>query len=134
MKSIEVLHASFAVYAAVTVAALVVVTGLIATSPGVARHMPRLGKCAVFGAAVAGALVWFVAARRHAALVASAARPAGGHHLSTAYILADGFAFTFLIVTVAAFIVATVAARRRRRAPAPWQPGRPRAGAGTWRS
>lgn len=133
MKSIEVLHPSFAVYAAVTVAGLVAVIGLIVASPGVARHMPRLGKCAVLGAAVAGALVWYVDARRHPQLAAQAAKPAGGHHLSAAYILADGFAFTFLIVTVVAFAVATVVARRR--APALGQSqARPRAGAGTWLS
>jgi hypothetical protein len=134
VKSIEVLHPSFAVYAAVTLVALVVVIGLIATSPGVARHLPRLGKCAVLGAAAAAALDIFVDTKRHAALVTSAAKPASGHHLSTTYILADGFAFTFLIVTVVTFIIATVVARRRR-APAPWQaPARPRAGAGTWLS
>ena len=133
MKSVEVLHTSFAVFAAVTVVAVVVVAGLIATSPGVARHMPRLGKCAALGAAAGGALVWFVDAKRHAQLLASAAKPASGHHLSPAYILADGFAFTFLIVTVVAFIIATVVARRR--APAPWRaPARPRTGAGTWLS
>jgi hypothetical protein len=133
VKSVEVLHPSFAVFAAVTVAAVVVVIGLIATSPAVARHMPRLGKCAAFGAAAAGALVWFLDAKRHAALVASAAKPASGHHLSTTYILADGFAFTFLIATVVAFAIATVVARRR--APASWRaPARPRTGAGTWLS
>jgi hypothetical protein len=121
------------VYAAVTVIGLVAVIGLAVASPGVARHMPRLGKCAVLGAAAAGALVWFVDAKRHARLAAQAAKPAGGRHLSVAFILADGFAFTFLIVTVAAFAVATVVARRR--APAPGQfPARPRAGAGTWLS
>lgn len=133
MKSTEVLHTSFAVFAAVTVVALVVIIGLIATHPGVARHLPRLGKCAAFGVAAAAALDIFVDTKRHAALVASAAKPANGHHLSTTYILADGFAFTFLIVTVVAFAVATVVARRR--APASWRaPARPRTGAGTWLS
>jgi hypothetical protein len=133
VKSIEVLHASFAVFTAVTVIALAVVIGLITTSPGVARHMPRLGKCAVFGAAAAGALVRWVDARRHAQLAAQAAKPVNGQHLSAAYILADGFAFTFLIVTVAAFAVATVVARRR--APALRRvPSRPRAGTWTWPS
>lgn len=129
----KALHTPFAVYAVVSVVALAVVIGLIATSPGVARHIPRLGKCAVFGAAAAGALVWFVDTKRHARLAAQAAKPANGHHLSAGFILADGFTFTFLIVTVVTFAIATVVARRR--APAFGRlPSRPRAGAGTWRS
>ena len=133
MKSIEVLHPSFTVFAVVTALGLAVIIGLVVTSQGVARHMPRLGKCAVLGAAAAGILVWYVGARRHTQLAAQAAKPVNGHHLSAAYILADGFAFTFLIVTVVAFAVVTVVARRR--APAPGHtPSRPRAGAGTWLS
>jgi hypothetical protein len=127
----KVLHTSFAVYVVVAAVALAVVIGLIARSPGVARHMPRLGKCAVFGAVAAGGLVWFADAKRHAALVASAAKPVSGHHVTTAYLLADGFAGTFVIVTVVTFAIATWVARRR--APAFGRvPSRPRAGAGTW--
>jgi hypothetical protein len=93
--------------------------------------MARLGRCAIGGAAAAAALVWFVDTRRHAQLVKQAARLAGGHHQTVAYVLADGFAATFLIVTVAAFIVATAVARWR--APAPRRvSARPRAGAGMW--
>lgn len=133
MKAIEVLHTSFTVYAAVTAIATAIVIGLIVTSPGAAGHMPRLGKCAAFGAAAALALIWYVDTRRHAQLVAQAARPVSGHHVTTAYLLADGFAGTFLIVTVAAFAVATVVARRR--APALGRaPSRPRAGTWTWPS
>jgi hypothetical protein len=131
VKSIEVPHVSSAVFAAVTVIALAVITGLIVTSPGVARHMPRLGKCAVFGAAAAGALVWYVDARRHAQLAAQAAKPVNGQHLSAAYILADGFAFTFLVVTVVTFAIVTVVARRRAPALGRAAP-HPRAGGGMW--
>lgn len=136
MKAIEVLHTSFAVYAAVTAVALAVVAGLVVTSPGVSRHMRRLGKCALLGALAGLALVDYVDTKRHAQLLAEAAKPLPhGGHLSVSSLLADGFAGTFLIVTVAAFTVATLAARRHRRTPASWQaPGRPRAGAGTWRS
>ena len=137
MKAIEVLHTSFAVYAAVTAVALaVVVIGLVVTSPGVSRHMRRLGKCALLGALAGLALVDYVDTKRHAQLLAEAAKPLPhGGHLSVSSLLADGFAGTFLIVTVAAFTVATLVARRHRRTPASWQaPARPRAGAGTWRS
>jgi hypothetical protein len=130
VKAIEVLHMSFAVYAAVTVVAIVVILGLIVTSPGVARHMPRLGKCAAFGAAAALALDIYVDTKRHARLVAEAAKPVSGHHVTTVYLLACGFAGTFLIVTVAAFAVATLAARRRAPVRRPVA-GRPHAGAGT---
>jgi hypothetical protein len=136
VKAIEVLHTSFAVYAAVTAVALAVVAGLVVTSPGVSRHMPRLGRCALLGALAGLALVDYADTKRHVQLAAEAAKPMPhGGHLAVSSLLADGFAGTFLIVTVAAFTVATLAARRRRRAPASWQaPGRPRAGAGTWRS
>ena len=133
MKSIEVLHTSFAVYVTVIAVVLLLAAGLAAASPGARKPMARLGKCALAGAAVAGGLVAWVNAKRHAQLVAQAARPVNGHHVTAAYLLADGFAFTFLIVTVIAFAVATLAARRRT--PAPWQAAaRPRAGAGMWRS
>jgi hypothetical protein len=134
VKAIEVLHTSFAVYAAVTAGALAVVIGLIAASPGVSRHVPRLGKCALLGAVAGGAVIVYAGTRRHAQLLAAAAKPLPhGRHLSVSGLLADGFAGTFLIVTVAAFIIATLAARRRT--PAPRRvPARPRAGAGTWPS
>jgi hypothetical protein len=133
VKSIEVLHTSFAVYAGVAAAPLAVVIGLMAASPGVTRHLPRLGKCAAFGAAAAGALVWWVSAKRHAQLAAQAARPVHGHHVTTAYLLAHGFAAAFLIAIAAAFTIATLVARRRPPAPGR-APARPRAGAGTWPS
>jgi hypothetical protein len=134
VKAIEVLHTSFAVYAAVTGVAAVVVIGLIAASPGVSRHMPRLGKCALLGALAGGALIVYVDTKRHAQLLAAAAKPLPhGRHLSVSSLLADGFAGTFLIVTMAAFIIATLVARRR--AAASWQaPVRSRAGAGMWPS
>jgi hypothetical protein len=131
VKSIEVLHTSFAVYAGVAAAALAVVAVLALA--GARRLAARLGKCAIIGAAAAGVLVWFADTRRHAQLVKQAARPVNGHHVTTAYLLADGFTAAFVIVTVGAFIIATIAARRSTpvlgRAPA-----RPRAGAGTWPS
>ena len=131
MKAIEVLHTSFAVYAGVAAAALAVVAVLALA--GARRLAARLGKCAIIGAAAAGVLVWFAGSRRHAQLVRQAARPVNGHHVTTGYLLADGFTAAFVIVTVAAFIIATLAARRR--APASWQaPSRPRAGTGTWLS
>jgi hypothetical protein len=114
MKSIEILHPSFGVYAGVLVAGLVVIAGLVAASPRVSGHLRRLGKCAIAGVAAATALVVYVNSKHHAELVASAARPVNGHRLSVAYILADGFAFTALVVTVVLFTVATLAARRRR--------------------
>jgi hypothetical protein len=133
VKSIEVVQTSFGVYAAVIAVAVVVVVGLAVTGPGARRPMARLGRCAIGGAAAAAALVWYVDTKRHAQLVKQAARPANGHHLTVAHVLADGFAATFLIVTVTAFIIATLVARRR--APAPWRmPARTRAGARTWPS
>jgi hypothetical protein len=133
VKSIEVLHTSFMVYVAVAAAAVVVVIGLMVASPGVTRHVPRLGKCAAFGAAVAGGLVWWMNAKRHAQLAAAAARPVNGHHVTAGYLLAHGFAGAFLIATAAAFTIATLVARRR--IPAPGRvPARPRAGTGTWPS
>ena len=130
MKSIQVLHTSFAVYAGVATAALAVVIGLVVTSPGVTRHLPRLGKCVLLGALAGLALVVYVDTDRHAQLLAAAAH---GRHLSVSGLLADGFAGTFLIVTVVVFTVATLAARRR--ASGSWQaPSRPRAGAGMWPS
>ena len=131
MKSIEVLHTSFGVYAGVTAAALAVVAVLALA--GARRLAARLGKCAIVGAVAAGVLVWFAGTRRHAQLIKQAARPVNGHHVTTAYLLADGFTAAFVIVTAVAFIIATIAARRSTpvlgRAPA-----RPRAGAGTWPS
>jgi hypothetical protein len=114
LKSLQVLHPSFAVYVGVLAAALVVIVGVAAASRGVKGHLPRLGKCAIVGVAAATGLVAWVNARRHAQLAAAAARPADGHRLSVAFILADGFAFTALVVTVALFAVVTLAARRRR--------------------
>lgn len=129
MKSIEVLHPSFPVYVGVLVTGLVVIAGLVATGPRVSGHLRRLGKCAIAGVAAATALVAYVNGKHHAQLVASAARPAGGHRLSVTYILADGFAFTALVVTVVLFAVVTLAARRRRRARQAfaWQPAGPAA-------
>jgi hypothetical protein len=133
VKAIEVLHTSFAVYAVVTAIAVAVVIGLVVTSPGVARHMPRLGKCALLGAVAGLALVVYVDTKRHAQLLAEAARPLPhGGHLSVSGLLADGFAGTFLIVTVAAFAIATFTARRRRPVPSWRAPERPRAR--TWSS
>jgi hypothetical protein len=113
VKSIEVLHPSFPVYVGVLVAGLVVIGGLVASSPRVHGHLRRLGRCAVAGVAAAIALVAWADSKRHAQLVAAAARPAGGHHLTVGYLLADAFAFTTLVVTVAVFTVATLVARRR---------------------
>ena len=114
MKSLEVLHPSFAVYAGVLVAALVVIGAVAVTSPGAHGHMVRLGKCAIAGVIAATALVVWAASNRHAQLAAAAAaRPVNGHPLPVAYLLADGFAGTALIVTVALFAVVTLAWRRR---------------------
>jgi len=114
VKSLEVLHPSFAVYAGVLVAALVVIGAVAVTSPGVHGHLVRLGKCAIAGAIAATALVIYVDRKRHAQLAAAAARPVNGHPLSVTYLLADGWAGTALIVTVVLFTVVTLAARRRR--------------------
>ncbi len=114
MKSIEVLHPSFAVYVGVLVAGLIVIGGLVAASPRMSGHLRRLGKCAIAGVAAATALVVYVDSKHHAQLAAAAARPAGGHHMTVGYLLADGFVFTAAIVTIAVFAVATLVARRRR--------------------
>jgi hypothetical protein len=133
MKSIGALHTSFGVYAGVLAVAVVVVAVLAASGPGGRRLLPRLGRCAFAGVAVAGALVWFADAKRHAQLVKQAAVPVNGHHVTVAHMLADGFAGVFFAVTAVAFIIASLAARRR--APVPGRmPARPRAGAGTWPS
>jgi hypothetical protein len=113
MKAIEVLHPSFPVYVGVLVAGLVVIGGLVASSPRVHGHLRRLGKCAVAGAAAATALVAWADSKRHAQLVAAAAKPVHGHPLTVSYLLADAFTFTTLVVTVAVFTVATLVARRR---------------------
>ena len=113
MKSIEVLHPSFPVYVGVLVAGLVVIGGLVASSPRVHGHLRRLGKCAIAGVAAATALVVWADSKHHAQLTAAAARPAHGHPLTVGYLLADAFAFTTLVVTVAVFTVATLIARRR---------------------
>ena len=57
MKSLQVLHPSFAVYAGVLVTALVVIGGLVVTSRGVHGHLVRLGKCAIAGVIAATALI-----------------------------------------------------------------------------
>jgi hypothetical protein len=116
VKSIEVLHPSFAVYAGVLVAALVVVGVLVATSPRVSGHVRRLGRCAIAGVAAATALVVWADSKRHAQLAAAAAKPANGHHLTVGHLLADAFVFTALIVTVVIFTAVTLMARRRSAA------------------
>jgi hypothetical protein len=118
VKSLEVLHPSFAVYVGVLVAALVVIGAVALTSPGAHGHLVRLGKCAIAGVIAATALVIYVDSKRHAQLVVAAARPVNGHPLPVAYLLADGFAGTALIVTVALFAVVTLAWRRRGSASA----------------
>jgi hypothetical protein len=127
------MHTSFGVYAGVLAVAAVVVVVLAASGPGGRRLLSRLGGCAISGVAAAGALVWYADARRHAQLVKQAAVPVNGHHVTVAHMLADGFAAAFLVVTVVAFVIASLVARRR--APAPQRvAARPRAGAGTWPS
>jgi hypothetical protein len=133
VKSIEVVHGSFAAYAGVLAVAVLAVAVLALSGPRARRHLARLGRCAIAGAAAAAALVWYVDAKRHAQLAAQAARPANGHHLTAANVLADGFAATFLAVTVLAFVLATLASRRRPPAPVR-MPSRPRAGTRTWLS
>jgi hypothetical protein len=113
VKSVEVLHPSFPVYAGVLVAALVVIAGLVAISPRVHGHLRRLGKCAIAGVIAATVLVVWADSKRHAQLAAAAARPVHGHPLSVGYLLADAFAFTTLAVTVVVFTVVTLVARRR---------------------
>jgi len=114
VKSLQVLHPSFAVYVSVLVAALVVIGGLVVTSRRAHGHLVRLGKCAIAGVIAAIALVVYVNSKRHAQLAAAAARPVHGHPLSVAQLLAEGFAGTALIVTVVLFAVVTLTARRRR--------------------
>ena len=125
MKSPQVLHPSFGLYVGVIVAALVVIAGLAATSPRLRRPLVRLGKCAIAGVIAATALVVWADRKRHAQLAAAAARPVNGHPTSVAYLLADGFAGTALIVTVVLFAVVTLLARRRR-APAFGRPAQRR--------
>ena len=78
MKSLQVLHPSFAVYAGVQVTALVVIGGLVVTSRGVHGHLVRLGKCAIAGVIAATALVAWVASKKLAQLAAAAVRPVNG--------------------------------------------------------
>ncbi len=65
MKAIEILHPSFAVWCGVLAAALVVIAGLVVTSPGVHGHLARLGKCAIAGVIAATALVVYVDSKHH---------------------------------------------------------------------
>jgi NADH:ubiquinone oxidoreductase subunit 6 (subunit J) len=113
VKAVEVLHPSFPVYVGVLVTALVVIGGLVATSPRVHGHLRRLGKCAVAGLIAATVLVVWADSKHHTQLAAEAAKPAGGHRLTVGYLLADAFTFTTLVVTVVVFTVVTLIARRR---------------------
>jgi hypothetical protein len=114
VKSLQVLHPSFAVYAGVLVAALVVIGGLVVTSRGAHGHLIRLGKCAMAGVIAAAALVVFVNSKKHAQLAAAAARSVNGHRQSVTYLLTDAFVFTAVLVTVTLFAVVTLVARRRQ--------------------
>ena len=116
MKSLQVLHPSFAVYVGVLVTALVVIGGLVVTSRGVHGHLVRLGKCAIAGVIAATVLVVYVNSKKHAQLAAAAARSVNGHRQSVTYLLTDAFVFIAVLVTVALFAVVTLAARRRRTA------------------
>ena len=89
----------------------------------------RLAVSLAVGAVVAGGLVAWDDLHNHAALVAAAAAPEPkGVHETVGSILATGGIFTFLVVAVVVFAVATVLARRRnarsaRTRSAPVSPG-----------
>lgn len=129
-------HEPFSLSVIVLLIAVGVIVLAVASSRRVRPHLPRLGASLGIGAVAAVALVAYVSTRRHAALVASAARPLhDGGHLSATFILADGFVFTMLAVGIIAFAVLTLAARsaaaRRKRSE---QAGRGApARAGAWR-
>lgn len=98
----------------VSIIVAVVAAVLVLTSKRVRPYLPRFAGCAVGGLLVAGALTWFEDTKRHAALVAAAARSGRtGQHLSVHAILGYGFAGTAVIVTAVLLLV--VAAARRRR-------------------
>ena len=82
----------------------------------------RLAASAAFGAAVALALIAWDDLHHHASLVAATtASEPKGVHLTVGFILATGGIFTFLVVTLAAFVVVTILGRLRggrRQAPA----------------
>jgi hypothetical protein len=81
---------------------------------GISGARLRLAVSLAAGAAVAGALVAWEDLHNHAALVAAAAAPEPkGEHLTAGSILATGGIFTFLVVALAVFVIATVLARRR---------------------
>ncbi len=89
------------------------------------QRKPGRGKARRFagslaaGAIVAGALVAWEDLHNHAALAAAAAGPQPkGVHNTVGSILATGGIFTFLVVAVVVFAVATMVARRRSARPA----------------
>ena len=83
----------------------------------------RLAGSLAAGAIIAGALVAWDGLHNHAALVAAAAAPEPkGVHLTAGSILADGGIFTFLVVAVLVFAIATLLARRKARSAATLYP------------
>ena len=83
--------------------------------PGTLGERRRLAVSLTAGALTAGALVAWDDLHSHAALVAAAAAPEpNGEHPTVGSILAYGGIFTFLVVALVVFTVASVAARRRK--------------------
>jgi hypothetical protein len=80
----------------------------------------RFSTCVLFGVLVATVLTWFSATHRHVGLVAAAAKA----HETPGHLLAAAFGGTAAVVTVIAFIVATIAAASRSSRS---NPGRSRA-------
>jgi hypothetical protein len=79
----------------------------------------RLAAALAAGAVVAGGLVAWDDLHHHASLVAEANGPQPkGVHETVGSILAIGGVFTFLVVAVAVFAVATMVARARKGRPA----------------
>jgi hypothetical protein len=113
------------------IAAAVLAAALLALACWRFRRLaPRLAKSALAGAVAAALVTGYAAAVRHATL----ARAAKTGHTSLRFVLASGFGAVFVVVTVAAFAVATLWARRRRGLrPVPsYQRGRVGAGWEDW--
>jgi hypothetical protein len=97
--------------------------GLLAVAAGEAiqaaatHHLRRLGACALGGLAVAGVAAGIALAKRHKQLAAAAAAA----HESLAHLMTGALVLLAALVTVAAYIAATVMARRRSPRAQDWR-------------
>ena len=92
--------------------------GLVeAVQAAATRHLRRLGACALGGLAVAGVAAGVALAKRHKQLAAAAAAA----HESLAHLMTGALVLLAALVTVAAYIAATVMARRRSPRAQDWR-------------